>query len=72
MFLILEIISKLNNGEEIEESYILNKKKDIYKDLNHAEMLIMNHFEMACINCVEIYSDERAQERKLEKKKGND
>lgn len=69
MFLILEAFSKMDTNEELTNEDITLKKKKIIFEFNQEEKDRIELFMYACIQTIGIYSEERIQERKLNKEK---
>ena len=69
MFLILEVFSKIGTDEELADEDITFKKKKIILEFGQEEKDKIESFMFACIQTIGIYSEERIQERKINKEK---
>lgn len=69
MFLILEVFSKIGTDEEIADEDIIFKKEKIISKFSQEEKDRIESFMFACIQTMGIYSEERIQERKMNKEK---
>lgn len=69
MFLILEVFSKIDTDEELTDEDITFKKEKIISEFSQEEKDRIESFMYACIQTIGIYSEERIQERKLNKEK---
>ena len=69
MFLILEVFSKIGTDEELADEDINFKKEKIIFKFNQEEKDRLESFMFACIQTIGIYSEERIQERKINKEK---
>lgn len=69
MFLILEVFSKIDTKEELTDEEINFKKEKIIFEFSQEEKDRLELFMYACIQTIGIYSEERIEERKLNKGK---
>lgn len=69
MFLILEVFSKIGTDEELADEDITFKKEKIIFEFGQEEKDKIESFMFACIQTIGIYSEERIQERKINKEK---
>ena len=69
MLLILEVFGKIGTDEEIDDETIALKKEEIIFEFNDKEKHRFDLFIFSCIQVIGIYSEERIQERKLNKEK---
>lgn len=69
MLLILEVFSKIDTDKELTNEDIILKKEKIMFKFNQEEKDKIESFMFACIQTIGIYSEERIQERKIDKEK---
>ena len=69
MFLVLEVLSKIDTDEELSNEDITLKKEKIIFEFSQEEKDRIESFMFACIQTIGIYNEERIQERKLSKEK---
>ena len=69
MFLILEVFSKIGTDEELTNEEIILKKEKIICEFNQEKKDRIESFMFACIQTMGIYSEEKIQERKIDKEK---
>jgi len=66
--IMMMLIELSDDPDKYEPEDIQIKKEEIYKGLTPEEISIMEKSVISCINCMGIYSDDRVQERKLNKR----
>ena len=69
MFLMLELIQKINSGEELSNEEIQKRKEFILEGFSDEDKNRLELFMYTCIQSMGIYSEESKQERKLRKER---
>ena len=69
MFMLLEVVSKMNTKEELTDTEVSIRKNKILENFSESDKEKLNDFLYACIQTMGIYSEERVEERKLKKER---